>query len=104
MIVLPAEQPGGIENPAQGEQITQAAQARTLLLRRQKLVDDKGEPANVDDAPDGENIARRDKINLEAVGYLGSGLVIQRQGNSQNIDDKRKDDAQQVRSLTQSVF
>ena len=64
---MPAEQPGGVKNIAQGKQVSQMAQARAFLLRRLKLEDRKGNPANIDDSPDGKNIPGWDKKDLEAV-------------------------------------
>ena len=64
---MPAHQPKRVEDAAEREEIPQPAQARTFLLPGAELVDGEGDPADVDDAPDGEDIARGDEVHLKAV-------------------------------------
>ena len=52
---MPAEQPGGVEETAQCEEVTQPTQARAFLLRGQELVDREGDPADVDETWADEN-------------------------------------------------
>jgi hypothetical protein len=80
------KKPGGIENTIQGEQAAQFFQAQIALLRRQKLVDSEDYPADVDEAPDGKDIARRDDMDLETIRDFAGVLPVERQGVGEDID------------------
>lgn len=64
---MPAEKPGRVEDAADGKYIPELAQAWTFLLVGSELIDAECDLADVDDAPNGEDISRRDEIDLEAV-------------------------------------
>ena len=66
-VVMPADQPQGVEDAAEREGVAQPAQARTFLLPGAKLVNGEGDPADVDHTPDGKDVTGRDEVHEEAV-------------------------------------
>ena len=83
---MPTEKPGGIEYAAQSEEIAQIPQARTLLLRRPRLIDGERDPADVDDTPNGKDVSGGDEVDFEAIRYLASVLSVERQGAGKDVD------------------
>ena len=103
-IVVPAEQPGGVEETAQREEVTQPAQARTFLLRGQELVDREGDPADVDETPNGEDVSRRDEVDLKAIRDLACVLSVERQDAGENVDGERNDNGNGICKLAKRIF
>ena len=83
---MPEEDPHGIGNAGKPIQRGDFIQQFSFALRGQGLVDGKGQQAEIDETPNGKDIASRDEKDGEAVGDLRGGLAVEWQRVGQTVD------------------
>ena len=101
---MPEEDPDGVGDAANEEEPADAPQARVLTLRRQRLVHGKGDHAQVDDAPDGKDVAGRYKEDTEAVGNLPRVLAVEGYDVGHRIDGDRDNSSYDINDLPQEIL
>ncbi len=99
--VLEQEQPDRIEHARDRRQPADAPHDRVVAADR--LEDREGCEPQVDHAPDGEHVARRDDVDLEPVADRAGGLAVDRQGIRRPVDGDRDDERHDRDDLAQAI-
>lgn len=97
-------EPHRVEYPSPDGKGTIPVMAGIFFLLRLKLIDDEYDPAEVDDAPDGENVTGGDKVDLEAVGDFACVLSVEGKSGGKDVDGQREGCAEEIGKLTEGVF
>src|SRR5574342_51389 len=87
--VLPEHDPERVSDTGNGEPPAGGAHGGVVLLFGQSLKDSEPDERQIDQAPDGEDVAGRDEEEVETIRDLGGGAAAEGQSRRQPIEDER---------------